>query len=171
MEHTEILAALADSIGEIVDKKVAEKAESVKPTLSDAYKMVLEAIDNGTLENEKGLSVTDLLSKIHLAYTCRYDEFVSDNKAEDDSCQSNTAYDTVKEAIENGDLATDEVADLLEAINNESTYGEEVGDLVRNEAVNYDLVDKDDVDEDWIFENVDSNTIRDVALRYVNDNL
>jgi hypothetical protein len=171
MEHTEILAALADSIGEIVDKKVAEKTESVKPTLADAYKMVLDAIDNGTLENEKGLSVTDLLSKIRLAYTCRYDEFVSDNKAEDDSCQSNTAYDTVKEAIENGDLATDEVADLLEAINNESTYDEEVGDLVRNEADNYGLVDKDDVDEEWIFENVSDTTIRDVALRYVNDNL
>ena len=171
MEHTEILAALADSIGEIVDKKVAEKAESVKPTLADAYKMVLDAIDNGTLENEKGLSVTDLLSKIRLAYTCRYDEFVSDNKAEDDSCQSNTAYDTVKEAIENGDLATDEVSDLLEAINNESTYDEEVGDLVRNEADNYGLVDKDDVDEEWIFENVSDTTIRDVALRYVNDNL
>ena len=171
MEQTEILAALADSIGEIVDKKVAEKTESIKPTLSDAYKMVLEAIDNGTLENEKGLSVTDLLSKIRLAYTCRYDEFVSDNKAEDDSCQSNTAYDTVKEAIENGDLATDEVSDLLEAINNESTYDEEVGDLVRNEADNYGLVDKDDVDEEWIFENVSDTTIRDVALRYVNDNL
>ena len=171
MEHTEILAALADSIGEIVDKKVAEKTESIKPTLSDAYKMVLDAIDNGTLENEKGLSVTDLLSKIRLAYTCRYDEFVSDNKAEDDSCQSNTAYDTVKEAIENGDLATDEVSDLLEAINNESTYDEEVGDLVRNEADNYGLVDKDDVDEEWIFENVSDTTIRDVALRYVNDNL
>jgi hypothetical protein len=171
MEHTEILAALADSIGEIVDKKVAEKTESVKPTLADAYKMVLDAIDNGTLENEKGLSVTDLLSKIRLAYTCRYDEFVSDNKAEDDSCQSNTAYDTVKESIENGDLATDEVSDLLEAINNESTYDEEVGDLVRNEADNYGLVDKDDVDEEWIFENVSDTTIRDVALRYVNDNL
>lgn len=171
MEHTEILAALADSIGEIVDKKVAEKTESVKPTLSDAYKMVLDAIDNGTLENEKGLSVTDLLSKIRLAYTCRYDEFVSDNKAEDDSCQSNTAYDTVKEAIENGDLATDEVADLLEAINNESTYDEEVGDLVRNEADNYDLVDKDIVDEEWIFENVSDSTIRDVAKRYVDENL
>ena len=171
MEHTEILAALADSIGEIVDKKVAEKTESIKPTLSDAYKMVLDAIDNGTLESEKGLSVTDLLSKIRLAYTCRYDEFVSDNKAEDDSCQSNTAYDTVKEAIENGDLATDEVSDLLEAINNESTYDEEVGDLVRNEADNYGLVDKDTVDEEWIFENVSDTTIRDVALRYVNDNL
>ena len=171
MEQTEILAALADSIGEIVDKKVAEKTESIKPTLADAYKMVIDAIDNGTLENEKGLSVTDLLSKIRLAYTCRYDEFVSDNKAEDDSCQSNTAYDTVKEAIENGDLATDEVSDLLEAINNESTYDEEVGDLVRNEADNYGLVDKDDVDEEWIFENVSDTTIRDVALRYVNDNL
>ena len=171
MEHTEILAALADSIGEIVDKKVAEKTESVKPTLADAYKMVLEAINNGTLESEEGQSVTELLSMIRLAYTCKYDEFVSDNKAEDDSCQSNTAYDTVKEAIENGDLATDEVADLLEAINNESTYDEEVGDLVRNEADNYGLVDKDDVDEEWIFENVSDTTIRDVALRYVNDNL
>ena len=171
MEQTEILAALADSIGEIVDKKVAEKTESIKPTLSDAYKMVLEAIDNGTLENEKGLSVTDLLSKIRLAYTCRYDEFVSDNKAEDDSCQSNTAYDTVKEAIENGDLATDEVSDLLEAINNESTYDEEVGDLVRNEADDYGFVDRDDVDEDWIFDNVSDSTIRDIAKRYVDENL
>lgn len=171
MDNTEILAELADSIGKIVEKKVAEKAESVKPTLSDAYKMVLDAIDNGTLENEKGLSVTDLLSKIRLAYTCRYDEFVSDNKAEDDSCQSNTAFDTIKDAIENGDLATDEVADLLEAINNESTYDEEVGDLVRNEADNYDLVDKDTVDEEWIFENVSDTIIRDVTKRYVDENL
>lgn len=171
MDNTEILAELADSIGAIVEKKVAEKAESIKPTLSDAYKMVLDAIDNGTLETEKGLSVTELLSKIRLAYTCKYDEFVSDNKAEDDSCQSNTAYDTVKDAIENGDLATDEVSDLLEAINNESTYDEEVGDLVRNEADNYGFTDKDDVDEEWIFENVSDTIIRDVALRYVNDNL
>lgn len=171
MDNTEILAELADSIGKIVEKKVAEKAESVKPTLSDAYKMVLEAINNGTLESEEGQSVTELLSMIRLAYTCKYDEFVSDNKAEDDSCQSNTAYDTVKEAIENGDLATDEVADLLEAINNESTYDEEVGDLVRSEADNYDLVDKDTVDEEWIFENVSDSTIRDVAKRYVDENL
>jgi hypothetical protein len=112
MENNEILAELAMSIGQIVDKKVAEK----KPTLVDAYKMVLEAINNG-------------------------------------------------------DLATDEVADLLEAINNESTYDEKVGDLVRNEADNYDFVYRDDVDEDWIFDNVSDTTIRDVALRYVNDNL
>ena len=37
MENNEILAELAMSIGQIVDKKVAEK----KPTLADAYKMVL----------------------------------------------------------------------------------------------------------------------------------
>ena len=171
MENTEILAELADSIGAIVEKKVAERAESIKPTLADAYKMVLEAIDNATIESVEGQSVTDLLSKIRLAYTCRYDEFVSDNKAEDDSCQSNTAFDTVKDAIENGDLATDEVADLLEAINNESTYDEEVGDLVRNEAENYDFVDKDDVDEEWIFENVSDTIIRDVTKRYVDENL
>ena len=166
MENNEILAELAMSIGQIVDKKVAEK----KPTLADAYKMVLEAINNGSVENEGG-SVTELMSAIRSTFTSKYDDFVSDNKAEDDSCQSNTAYDTVKEAIENGDLATDEVSDLLEAINNESTYDEEVGDLVRNEADNYGLVDKDDVDEEWIFENVSDTTIRDVALRYVNDNL
>lgn len=171
MDNNEILAELAQSIGQIVDKKVAEKSESIKPTLSDAYKTVLESINNGTLESVEGQSVTELLSVIRRAYTCKYDEFVSDNKAEDESCQSSTAYDTVKESIENGDLATDEVADLLEAINNESTYDDEVADLVRNEADNYDLVDKDDVDEEWIFVNVDSNTIRDVALRYVNDNL
>ena len=171
MDNTEILAELADSIGAIVEKKVAEKAESIKPTLADAYKMVLEAINNGTLESVEGQSVTELLSMIRLAYTCKYDEFVSDNNAEDDSCQSNTAFDTVKDAIENGDLATDEVADLLEAINNESTYDEEVGDLVRNEADNYDLVDKDTVDEEWIFENVSDTIIRDVTKRYVDENL
>lgn len=171
MDNNEILAELADSIGVIVEKKVAERAESMKPTLSVAYNMVLEAINNGTLEKEEGQSVTELLSMIRLAYTCKYDEFVSDNKAEDESCQSSTAYDTVKEAIENGDLATDEVADLLEAINNESTYDEEVGDLVRNEADNYGLIDKDDVSEDWIFENVSDSTIRDVAKRYVDENL
>ena len=171
MENNEILAELANTIGEIVEKKVAEKTESVKPTLADAYKMVLEAINNGTLENEDGQSVTELLSMIRLAYTCKYDEFVSDNKAEDDSCQRSTAYDTVKEAIENCDLATDEVADLLEAINNESTYVDEVANLVRNEADNYGLIDKDDVDEEWIFENVSDSIICDVTKRYVDENL
>lgn len=171
MENNEILAELANTIGEIVEKKVAEKTESVKPTLADAYKMVLEAIDNGTLETEDGLSVTDLLSKIRLAYTCKYDEFVSDNKAEDDSCQSDNALETVKEAITNNDLSNEDVSDLLDAINNEVKYGDEVADFVRNEAVNYDYVDKDDVDEEWIFENVDNSTIRDVAKRYVDENL
>lgn len=171
MENNEILAELANTIGAIVEKKVAEKAESVKPTLSDAYKMVLDAIDNGTLEQEEGLSVTELLSKIRLAYTCKYDEFVSDNKAEDDSCQSDNALETVKDAITNNDLSHEEVSDLLEAINNEARYDDEVADFVRNEAENYDYVDKDDVDEEWIFENVSDSTIRDVAVRYVNDNL
>ena len=171
MEQTEILAALADSIGEIVDKKVAEKTESIKPTLADAYKMVLEAIDNGTLENEKGLSVTDLLSKIRLAYTCRYDEFVSDNKAEDDSCQADNALKTVKDLIANDDLSHDDVSDLLEAINNADRYVDEIGDLIQNEADDYGFVDKEDVDEDWIFDNVSDSTIRDIAKRYVDENL
>lgn len=171
MENTEILAELADSIGAIVEKKVAERAESIKPTLADAYKMVLEAIDNATIESVEGQSVTDLLSKIRLAYTCRYDEFVSDNMAEDDSCQSNNALETVKEAITNNDLSNEDVSDLLEAINNEAKYDDEVADLVRNEAENYDFVDKDDVDEEWIFENVSDTIIRDVTKRYVDENL
>jgi hypothetical protein len=163
MENTEILAELAMSIGQIVDKKVAEK----KPTLADAYKMVLEAINNGSVENEGG-SVTELMSAIRSTFTSKYDDFVSDNKAKDDSCN---ALKVVKDAIENGDLATDKVADLLEAIDNADKYDDEIGDLVRNEADNYDLVDKDTVDEEWIFDNVSDSTIRDVALRYVNDNL
>lgn len=171
MENNEILAELAQSIGQIVDKKVAEKTESVKPTLADAYKMVLGAIDNGTLENESGQSVTELLSKIRLAYTCKYDEFVSDNKAEDELSQSDIALETVKDAIANNDLSKEDVSDLLEAINLENKYTYEVAYLVRNEAKNYGCVGIDDVDEEWIFENVGNSTIRDVAVRFVNDNL
>lgn len=168
MENNEILAELANTIGEIVEKKVAEKTESVKPTLADAYKMVLEAINNGTLETEDGLSVTELLSMIRLAYTCKYDEFVSDNKAEDDSCQSDNALKTVKELIETGEMSIEDVGDLLEVIVNQGNYDKKVCDLVKDE---YDLINEDDVDEEWIFENVPNSTIRDVAVRYVNDNL
>ena len=163
MENNEILAELAMSIGQIVDKKVAEK----KPTLADAYKMVLEAINNGSVENEGG-SVTELMSAIRSTFTSKYDDFVSDNKAEDDSCN---ALKVVKDAIANDDLSHDDVSDLLEAINNESTYDEEVGDLVRNEADDYGFVDRDDVDVDWIFDNVSDSTIRDIAKRYVDENL
>ena len=166
MENNEILAELAMSIGQIVDKKVAEK----KPTLADAYKMVLEAINNGSVENEGG-SVTELMSAIRSTFTSKYDDFVSDNKAEDDSCQLDNALKTVKDSIANDDLSHDEVSDLLETINNEAKYDEEVAELIRNEAENYGFVDRNYVDEDWIFENVSDNTIRDVALRYVNDNL
>lgn len=171
MENTEILAELSQAIGQIVEKKVAEKAESVKPTLTDAYNMVLAAINDQTFENEDGRSVTELLSTIRLAFTSKYDEFVSDNKAEDESCQSNNALETVKDAITNNDLSNEDVADILEVINNEAKYDDEVADLVRNEAENYDYIDKDDVNEEWIFENVDENTIRDVAKRYVDENL
>ena len=171
MENNEILLELAQSIGQIVDKKVAEKTESVKPTLADAYKMVLEAIQNGTLENEEGQSVNELLTMVRMAYTCKYDEFVSDNKAEDDSCRLDSALDTVKKSIEDGEMYSEDIADILDAIGNESKYNDEVEDFVRREAENLSLVDKDDIDEDWIFDNVDSSTIRDVAVRYVNDNL
>ena len=99
------------------------------------------------------------------------DERLLKGKAEDDSCQSDNALETVKEAITNNDLSNEDVSDLLDAINNEVKYGDEVADFVRNEAVNYDYVDKDDVDEEWIFENVDNSTIRDVAKRYVDENL
>lgn len=171
MENNEILAELANTIGAIVEKKVAEKTESVKPTLADAYKMVLEAINNGTIENEEGQSVKELLSMVRLAYTNKYDEFVSDNKAEDESCQSDNALETVKDAITNNDLSNEEVSDLLEAINIADKYDDEIGDLVRNEAENYGFVDKDDVDDNWIYDNISDSTIRDVAVRYVNDNL
>lgn len=171
MENNEILLELAQSIGQIVDKKVAEKTESVKPKLADAYKVVLESIQNGTLENEEGQSVNELLTMVRMAYTCKYDEFVSDNKAEDDSCRLDSALDTVKKSIEDGEMYSEDIADILDAIGNESKYDDEVEDFVRREAENLDLVDKDDIDEDWIFDNVDNPTIRDVAVRYVDENL
>ena len=171
MENNEILLELAQSIGQIVDKKVAEKTESVKPTLADAYKMVLEAIQNGTLENEEGRSVEELLTMVRMAYTCKYDEFVSDNKAEDDSCRLDRALDTVKKSIEDGEMYSEDVADILDAIGNESKYDDEVADFGRRVAENLNLVDKDDMDEDWIFDNLDNSTIRDVAIRYVDENL
>ena len=163
MENNEILAELAMSIGQIVDKKVAEK----KPTLADAYKMVLEAINNGSVENEGG-SVTELMSVIRSSFTSKYDDFVSDNKAEDDSCN---ALKVVKDAIANDDLSHDDVSDLLEAINNADRYVDEIGDLIQNEADDYGFVDREDVDEDWIFDNVSDSTIRDIAKRYVDENL
>ena len=172
MENNEILLELAQSIGQIVDKKVAEKTESVKPTLADAYKMVLEAIQNGTLENEEGQSVKELLTMVRMAYTCKYDEFVSDNKEEDDSCRLDIALKTVKDSIEDGEMYSEDIADILEAIGSESKYDDEVEDFVRKQADYFDvLVDKDDIDEDWIFDNVDNSTIRDVAVRYVDENL
>lgn len=172
MENNEILLELAQSIGQIVDKKVAEKTESVKPTLADAYKMVLEAIQNGTLENEEGQSVTELLTMVRMTYTCKYDEFVSDNKEEDDSCRLDIALKTVKDSIEDGEMYSEDIADILDAIGSESKYDDEVEDFVRKQADYFDIiVDKDDVDEDWIFDNVDSSTIRDVAVRYVDENL
>ena len=163
MENNEILAELAMSIGQIVDKKVAEK----KPTLADAYKMVLEAINNGSVENDGG-SVTELMSAIRSTFTSKYDDFVSDNKAEDDACN---ALKVVKDAIADDDLSHDDVSDLLEAISNADRYVDEIGDLVRNEADDYGFVDRDDVDEDWIFDNVSDSTIRDIAKRYVDENL
>lgn len=166
MENNEILAELAMSIGQIVDKKVAEK----KPTLANAYKMVLEAINNGSVENDGG-SVTELMSAIRSTFTSKYDDFVSDNKAEDDSCQLDNALKTVKDAITSDDLSHDDVSDLLEAINNADRYVDEIGDLIQNEADDYGFVDKEDVDEDWIFDNVSDSTIRDIAKRYVDENL
>lgn len=172
MENNEILLELAQSIGQIVDKKVAEKTESVKPKLADAYKVVLESIQNGTLENEEGQSVNELLTMVRMAYTCKYVEFISDNKEEDDSCRLDSALKTVKDSIEDGEMCSEDIADILDAIGSESKYDDEVEDFVRKQADYFDdLVDKDDVDEDWIFDNVDSSTIRDVAVRYVNDNL
>ena len=162
MENNEILLELAQSIGQIVDKKVAEKTESVKPTLADAYKMVLEAIQNGTLENEEGQSVNELLTMVRMAYTCKYDEFVSDNKAEDESCRLDSALNTEKKSIEDGEMYSDDVADILDAIGSETKYDDEVEDFLRKQV---------DYDEEWIFDNVDSSIIRDVAVRYVEENL
>ena len=172
MENNEILLELAQSIGQIVDKKVAEKTESVKPTLADAYKMVLEAIQNGTLENEEGRSVEELLTMVRMNYTWKYDEFVSGNKAEDDSCRLDHALDTVKKSIEKGEMYSEDVADILDAIGSETKYDDEVEDFLRKQADYFEiLVDKDDIDEEWIFDNVDSSIIRDVAVRYVEENL
>lgn len=78
---------------------------------------------------------------------------------------------TVKDSIANDDLSHDDVSDLLETINNADRYVDEIGDLIQNEADNYGFVDREDVDEDWIFDNVSDSTIRDIAKRYVDENL
>lgn len=166
MEQNEILAELAQSIGQIVDKKVAEK----KPTLADAFNSVIEAIDNGNIAIIGG-SVEELLSKIRLAFTSRYDDFVNDNKAEDDSCTLDKAVSTVRNAIDENDLSSEDVNGILDDLKTNSYYDDEIGDFVRNECENYGFVDKDDIDEYYIFDNLDDCTICDVAKRYINENL
>lgn len=167
MEQNEILAELAQSIGQIVDKKVAEK----KPTLADAFNSVIEAIDNGNIETEIGGSVEELLSKIRLAFTSKYDDFVSDNKAEDDSCTIDKAVSIVRSAIDENELSSEDVNGILGDLKTNSYYDDEIGDLVRGECENYGFVDKDDIDEYYIFDNLDDCIICDVAKRYINENL
>lgn len=75
------------------------------------------------------------------------------------------------DAIENESFECSEIERILFAIR--EAYESEMEDASKSYVDDNcsDYIKADDIDEDYIFDNVDSNVIRDVAKRYVDENL
>ena len=149
MENIEILNALAHSVAQIVDEEVEKRTED---TVN--LRTLINELKNGSLAEKDAKELFD-------AIMSGYGE-----------------VDAVVGKPTTTDITPSAVIDALHNPDSEMTFEDLLDELSTEEEVDLkeyirgmDFVEKDDMDEDWIFDNLDNSTIRDVAKRYIDENL
>lgn len=163
LEKTEIMADLANAMAEIVEKRV----NANKPTIDDSVKMILDSLQMGSHSN--GITQASFNEIVKVA---RQNGFEIGDENEYAMAEKDTILERADKLIYENEATTDDCETLIETIKN-SDVGSDAFESAARAWVNDndDFVDKDDIDEDWAFENLDNDVLRSIAKRYVEENL
>lgn len=161
MEKSEILSELADSIEQIVEKRVVAN----KPTIDSSVAMVIDHLQMGSHSN--GITQATFNEIIKVA---RQNGFEIGDENEYATAENATVIDRAIDLINDDEVSEDSCEGIIDAIK-DSNSSDAFNNAARDWAEDNGFVDKDDIDEDWAFDNLDNNVLCDIAKRYIEENL
>ena len=161
MEKSEILSELADSIEQIVEKRVVAN----KPTIDSSVAMVIDYLQMGSHGN--GITQATFNEIIKVA---RQNGFEIGDENEYATAENATVIDRAIDLINDNEVSEDSCEGIIDAIK-DSNSSDAFNNAARDWADDNGFVDKDDIDEDWAFDNLDNNVLCDIAKRYIEENL
>lgn len=161
MEKSEILSELADSIEQIVEKRVVAN----KPTIDNSVAMVIDYLQMGSHSN--GITQATFNEIIKVA---RQNGFEIGDENEYATAENATVIDRAIDLINDDEVSEDSCEGIIDAIK-DSKSSDAFDNAARGWADDNGLVDKDDIDEDWAFDNLDNNVLCSIAKRYIEENL
>lgn len=161
MEKSEILLELANSIEQIVEKRVVAN----KSTIDNSVAMVIEHLQMSS--QGKGITQATFNEIIKVA---RQNGFEIGDEKEYVTTENATVIDRAIDLINDNEVSEDSCEGIIEAIKySESSAAFE--NYARDWAEDNDFVDKGDIDEDWVFDNLDNSVLCSIAKRYIDENL
>lgn len=161
MEKSEILSELADSIEQIVEKRVVAN----KPTIDSSVAMVIDHLQMGSHSN--GITQATFNEIIKVA---RQNGFEIGDESEYATAENATVIDRAIDLINDNEVSEDSCEGIIDAIK-DSNSSDAFNNAARDWADDNGFVDKDDIDEDWAFDNLDNNVLCAIAKRYIEENL
>lgn len=161
MEKSEILSELASSIEQLVEKRVIAS----QPTIDSSVAMVIDYLQMGS--HGKGITQETFNEIIKVA---RQNGFEIGDENEYATAENATVIDRAIDIINDNEVSEDSCEGIIEAIKySESSAAFE--NYARDWAEDNDFVDKGDIDEDWVFDNLDNSVLCSIAKRYIDENL
>ena len=161
MEKSEILSELADSIEQIVEKRVVAN----KPTIDSSVAMVIDYLQMGS----HGCAITQATFN-EIIKVARQNGFEIGDENEYATAENATVIDRAIDLINDDEVSEDSCEGIIDAIK-DSKSSDAFNNAAREWADDNGFVDKDDIDEDWAFDNLDNNVLCDIAKRYIEENL
>lgn len=161
MEKSEILSELANSIEQIVEKRVVAN----KPTIDNSVAMVIDYLQMGSHSN--GITQATFNEIIKVA---RQNGFEIGDESEYATAENATVIDRAIDLINDNEVSEDSCEGIIDAIKY-SKSSNALNNAAREWADDNGFVDKYDIDEDWIFDNLDSDVQCSIAKRYIEENL
>ena len=161
MEKSEILSELANSIEQIVEKRVGAN----KPTIDNSVAMVIDYLQMG--EHSDGITQATFNEIIKVA---RQNGFEIGDENEYAMAENATVIDRAIDIINDNEVSEDSCEGIIDAIK-DCNSSDAFNNAAREWADDNGFVDKDDIDEDWAFDNLDNNVLCSIAKRYIEENL
>jgi hypothetical protein len=86
------------------------------------------------------------------------------------TAENATVIDRAIDLINDDEVSEDSCEGIIDAIK-DSKSSDAFNNAARDWADDNGFVDKDDIDEDWAFDNLDNNVLCAIAKRYIEENL
>ena len=160
-ETSEILLELSSSIEQIVKKRV----NANKPTIDNSVAMVIDYLQMGAHNN--GITQGTFNEIIKVA---KQSGFEIGDENEYAMAENATVIDRAINLINYDEVSEDSCEGIIDAIKyskSSSAFKSAAIDWVYDNG----FVKKADINEDWVFDNLDDDLLRSIAKRYIEEKL